>query len=255
MDNHLIDIFSEVEDYHWWFEGRRLLLTKVINSYKKNFGKNNSKDSQIKILDVGCGSGGNLKFLSKFGEIFGIDNLKQAVDHCKKRGFTQVKVADGNKLPFKDNSFDVITYLDVLEHFPDDTKTIHEAKRVLKEDGIIVITVPAMPLIWSKHDEMQGHVKRYTKKDIDFLATSQKINILYLTFFNIFLSPPIIIIRILSRTKLFDKFSSYDSKLNFDIAKIKVLNNIFLSIFKLEVLLGKWFKFPFGVSLLVVFKK
>lgn len=248
MNHHLTDLLSEVEDFHWWFEGRRALLTKVFKKYLK-------RNKDIKILDVGCGTGGNMKFLSTFGRVYGVDNLKVAVDFSKKRGFKDSKVADAYNLPFKDESFELVTFLDVLEHIKDDKKALEEAKRVLKPGGLIVITVPALPLIYSEFDKMQGHQKRYLYQDLAILAKRLDLTKLYMNYFNFFFSIPIASIRIASRFKIFNRLGRYDSRINYDISKVGIFNDLLLGIFKIEIALSNLLKYPFGISLIGVFRK
>ena len=249
MNKDLIKIFAEVEEFHWWFVGRRLLLERYLKSYLRK------EKSEIKILDIGCGSGGNLKFLTKFGRVYGIDNLDVAVDYCRQRGFKNVRLADARSLPFPNQTFDIVSFLDVIEHIKDDQLAIREAKRVLKTGGLIVITVPALPIIWSNYDKLQDHHRRYLPSELTTLAKNSKLQILTIQYFNFFLLMPIALVRILSKLKFFKKLGEHDSNLNFRLARIRPVNKMLLGIFGLEVFLNKWIKYPSGVSLLAVFKK
>ncbi len=248
MNDKLLAIFNGVESYHWWFLGRRFLLEKIIKKY--GGGK---KD--VKILDVGCGSGGNIEFLSQFGKVYGVDKSSLAINYCKKRGFKNVSQADATKLPFKEKQFDIVLLLDVLEHIKDDKRALQEARRVLKDNGLIILTAPALPFIWSKHDQMQGHFRRYKKTDFHELADKLDLEIQRLSYFNTFLLVPIGIIRKLSVLKPFGRLGEYDSKINFDIAKFTLLNKLLLGIFKTEINLSEILEYPAGVSLVGVFVK
>lgn len=248
MNDKLLNIFNDIEDFHWWFLGRRYLLEKVIKKYSPSSRK-------LKILDVGCGTGGNINFLSQFGKVYGIDSSPLAINYCKKHGYKNTKLSDAVKLPFKEKQFDLIFLLDVLEHIKDHKKAIKEAKRVLKDDGLIVVTAPALPFIWSKHDEMQGHYRRYKKIDFQKLAKEASLKIKGLSYFNAFLLVPIGFIRKLSVLKPFNSLGEYDSKINFDIAKATFLNKLLFNIFKTEINLSQVVEYPAGISLLGVFAK
>lgn len=247
MNEQLIDIFSDVEDFHWWFEGRRIFLKKAIGSLRKN--------GNPKILDVGCGSGSNLDFLSQFGEVYGIDKLDLAIKYCKEKGHKKVKISDACNLLFKDEVFDMVTFLDVLEHLKDDGKAVKEAGRVLKKGGKIIVTVPALPWIWSRHDSQQNHHRRYCISDLVALGKKRRMTLELVRYFNFFLLPPIAVVRMMSRLKPFHGLGEYDQKINFEISKIQMINEILLSIFKAEIYLSNWFRYPLGVSILAIYKK
>ncbi len=249
MSKRLIDIFSKVEEYHWWFEGRRILLKEIIYGFKE-------MERNYKILDVGSGSGSNLKFLSNFGVVYGIDNFRIAVKYCHQKGFKNVRVANANKLPYKNSTFDLITLLDVLEHIKDDVSALNEAKRVLKPGGRVIVTSPSLPLIWSKHDTLQGHFRRYRKKDMQDLGNITDLKVSYLNHYNVFLSPLIIAIRLATTNlKFLSKYGEYDSKINFDIASRRVINKALLKLINLEVRLSRFFNYPIGISVVAVFDK
>lgn len=250
MSQRLIDIFSQIEEYHWWFEGRRIFLKKIMDSYL------DPKRQKIKILDIGCGTGSNINFLSKFGEVYGVDNYKLAIDYCKRKGYKNIKLSQAYKLPYPNSYFNIITMLDVLEHIEDDKKALMEAKRVLKKDGLIVITSPALPFIWSKHDTLQGHFRRYTKSGISDLSSAVKLKIGFINHYNVLLSPLVIGVRLASKhMKFFAKLGEYDSKINFDIANKKLINKILLLIIKTEVSLVRWVDYPIGISVVAVLSK
>lgn len=249
MNAYLIDKFTEVENFHWWFEGRRIILNQVLRKYLYK------KIGDVLILDIGCGTGSNIKFLSKFGKVHGIDNMRLAIDYCKEKKIRRVKLADACKLPYKDQVFDVVAFLDVLEHIENDELAIKEAKRVLKNNGLIIITVPALPMIWSQHDSAQNHHRRYKRWALESLAENSNLKILKIAYFNFLLAVPIAIIRFLSRFRLFNGLGEHDSQLNFNLAKIKIINAILLLVFRVEIEFSKFIDYPFGISLLAVMKK
>jgi len=247
MDGYLLEKFNEIERLHWWWEGRRQLIKQLLG--KKRYKK---------ILDVGCGTGENLVFLETLfpkTKLYGIDLYQRAVTFAKNRGHKKIFRANAVNLPFKDNFFDAVLFLDVLEHIKDDQSAVEEAKRVLKEKGRIIITSPALGFIWSEHDIKQGHQKRYTKREIRNLAQNVGLKTSFISYFNFFLSLPIIVIRLLSRVKLFRAFSNYDNSINFDIVNFVVLNSFLKRIFVFEIKMLKDIKFPFGISISAVLSK
>ncbi|MBI5045338.1 MAG: class I SAM-dependent methyltransferase [Candidatus Levybacteria bacterium] len=247
MSPKLLDIFYKVETTHWWWVGRKEIISFLLKKHLTN--KKNL------ILDAGCGTGSNILFLKKFGDVYGVDTSLSATKFCQMRGLKNIKTADVSNLPYNDNSFDLVCLMDVLEHIKDDKKVIREIFRVLKPQGQLLITVPALPFIYSKHDKAQGHVRRYKKSDLKILFKKTGFTKVHLSYFNFLLSSPIIGIRLLSRLKLFSRLADFDAGLNFDIHKINYLNNFLSNIFSSEKYLLDKIPIPFGVSLLGLYKK
>ena len=246
MNEKLLEYFNAIEKHHWWWEGRREIIRQEL-----------PKKTNSKILDIGCGTGETISFVKailKDAEVTGVDNSQVAVNFSKKRGHNVIKV-DALHLPFKDDFFDAILMLDVIEHIEDDKAFLLEAKRVLKKNGKIIVTAPALQFIWSRHDTEQGHQRRYTRHMMTYLADSCRLNISRLSYFNFLLSPAIIAIRLLSKLPLFSHLGEYDSKLNFKVAEKDYLNLLLKSIFVFEIKMMKYINFPIGISVCSVFQK
>lgn len=247
MDENLLRHFHEIEKIHWWWEGRRQILKQSI-----------THKSGLKILDIGCGTGETLTFLESYldkPKLFGVDNSPVAINFAKKRGHTNIFKVDARKLPFPDNSFDYVLLLDVIEHFKDDFGLLTEAKRVLKRGGKIIITAPALQFIWSEHDTGQGHYRRYTRRMIRKLAKQTDLTLSAISYFNFLLSPAIISLRLLGKIKPFESINKYDSKLNYDVAKKGVINNLLKFIFVSEIKLMRFVSYPVGISIYTVLQK
>ena len=246
MKDDLIDKFNEVEKFHWWWAGRQeLIKSLLIDENPKN------------VLDVGCGTGETLSFLKTIfpqARLVGVDVSGQAVKYTKHRGHG-AKIADALHLPFADGSFDTVLLLDVIEHIKDDAKVVKEAKRVLKPGGTIIITVPALQIIWSAHDVNQGHFRRYTRHRLCSLAQKNKLKIRFLSYFNFFLSPAIIPIRLMSRLSPLKRLGEYDSRLNYRLAYNKVVNSVLKFLFITEIRLLKYITYPWGVSVAIKMEK
>lgn len=151
MDSELYDRFFDTEDRHWWFVGRRRLVTDLMERLSVHG----------RILDLGCGTGGVLQHLGVFGRALGLDPAPEAAQYCRRRDVPMV-VGSGMELPFADASFDAVLALDVIEHVPDDVALLREARRILRPGGVLVVTVPALPWLWSAHDDVNHHFRRYT---------------------------------------------------------------------------------------------
>ena len=188
MNDNYYDIVNKTEEMNWWYRVRRKIVRSVIL-------KNCKKRNNLKILDAGCGVGATLKSISDLGNCFGIDSHDKAVNYCREKGIKNVRLGDITDLSFDDNSFDVILVLDVLEHIKDDEAAIKEMGRVLREDGLLIIFVPALKILWSKTDELSHHFRRYTLKELKNKINKYGFKNVRATYFNSILFLPILIIR------------------------------------------------------------
>lgn len=248
MSDKLLNTFFKVESTHWWWMGRKKIVTNLLKKYLP--GKKNV------ILDAGCGTGAEIIYLRNFGKVYGVDLSPIATKFCQKRGIENVKIGDVSKLPYKNNSFDLVCLMDVLEHTSKNETVLNEIHRVLKPKGLLLMTLPALPFIYSKHDRIQGHFKRYTKRDIKKLLIKAGFKTIRISFFNILLSPPIVIIRLLSKLGgPLARLADFDSRINYDISKRKAINATLIKIFSLESLMLKYMDIPFGTSLLTLTQK
>lgn len=246
MNDDLLDKFNEVEKFHWWWAGRQELIKDLLVPEKPR-----------NILDIGCGTGETLTFMKKVfpkSKLQGIDYLPEAVKYTKSRGHS-ARRADALHLPFADASFDAVLLLDVIEHIKDDSGVIKEAKRVLKPGGVIILTAPALQFIWSAHDEGQGHERRYTRHMLLRLAAKNKMAVPFISYFNFFLSPIVIAIRLFSRLPVFSRLGQYDSRLNYQLAHQKLVNSLLKFIFISEIKMLKLIRYPIGISIAVKMQK
>ncbi|MFH1995688.1 MAG: glycosyltransferase [Candidatus Omnitrophota bacterium] len=147
----------ELEKEHWWYTSRRKLVKRLIDLLNL---------PSPRILDIGTGTGFNLLHLGTISKIFGIDISWQAIEFCKRRGLTSLAQCAAERMSFADKTFDVVTCLDLLEHVSNPVEVLLEVKRVLKDDGKVIITVPAFKTLWSRHDEALCHLRRYKRDSL-----------------------------------------------------------------------------------------
>jgi SAM-dependent methyltransferase len=240
MQQHTYAIMNRVEDNHWWFVGRRAILEEFLNQIVNN---PKSEIRNPKFLDVGCGTGANLEMLQKFGKAEGVDVSDDALEFCRKKGLTAHKGL-AEKLPFPDESFDVVTALDVVEHLDDDVAGLKEMNRVLKTGGKILIFVPAFMWLWGVQDDVSNHRIRYTKRQIVERLNKAGFEIERATYANLTFFAPILAGRTLM--KLTGIKPESENNVN-----ISALNGIFGKIFGAERFWLKNFDFPFGVSIVI----
>lgn len=248
MNKQYVAHYGQLETTHWWFIVRQKILTQTVKKYisVQQIGK-------LKFLNVGAAAGASSKWLSAFGTVISIEN-DPLFFQCLKEQSVEVVNASVTALPFNKNEFDLVCAFDVIEHVADHEKALSELQRVCKPEGIICITVPAYQCLWSVHDEVNGHQRRYTMAPLKELLNTQKNNdIQYASYFNTILFIPIYLIRKLE--KLFRKKRQNESS-DFEYYKTNsVVNKLFQVIFGIEFFLLKLFRLPFGVSIIMVIKK
>ncbi|MCK6625611.1 MAG: class I SAM-dependent methyltransferase [Anaerolineae bacterium] len=183
-----------VEDSHWWFVGRRQLARVFI---EQQFVPN----SRQRILDIGCGTGGNLVFLARWGQGSGIDLSPLALSLARCRRLPRLAQASGLALPYADHSFDLVTLFDVLYHrwISDDEQALKEAYRVLRPGGWLLLTDSALPSLWSIHDEIYYARQRYTLPAVQTKLIEVGFETGVFSYANSLLLPFVIAIRTLLR--------------------------------------------------------
>jgi SAM-dependent methyltransferase len=180
-----------VEDRHWWFTGRWAVVEALLSRV--------TLPERPRILDAGCGTGGNMKRLQRLGEVSGVDPSPEAVGFCRERGFSSVQQASVEELPFGDETFDLVQATDVIEHVAAEAAALRELLRVAVPGGVLLLTVPAYMWLWSDEDERLHHQRRYTRKRLRRAVEEAGWTTEYATYFNSFLLPPIALARRLPR--------------------------------------------------------
>lgn len=234
MENHSYQAMAEVETRHWWFCGRRKIIRQYLQRLKL--------PHRAQILEVGAGTGGNIQLLQAFGDVTAIESSNTA------RELSQHNIQPGSLptgLPDNLGQFDLIVLLDVLEHIAEDTASLQRLSQHLKPNGKLLITVPALPLLWSQHDVIAHHHRRYTKQSLTQATHNTPLTIQYSRYFNSLLLPLIAPIRILQRW------------LNYQPTHVALhcpprpINRLLTSLLACERYLPYWLT-PVGVSLLAV---
>ncbi|WP_003545109.1 methyltransferase domain-containing protein [Desulfotomaculum nigrificans] len=229
----------QMERNHWWYKGRREFISKLIRPYLR---------PNLHILDAGCGAGGTMEYMARYGSVVGIDISEEMVEYCRKEGLSAYH-GSVTKLPFANGLFDLVLCLDVLEHLPMDQIAVEELKRVIRPGGLLVISVPSFSWLWGRHDELNQHCRRYNFGELIKLVQLAGLSVERSTYFNFFLLPPIWLARKLGRLL---PMGPGQTDLNFGTVR---LNTLLYSILKLEAeLLGK-FNLPIGVSQVVLARK
>jgi ubiquinone/menaquinone biosynthesis C-methylase UbiE len=236
--------YHELEEKHWWFIGRRDIIFGLIKDHRRD----------VEILEIGCSGGVLIEFLNKQGflKLHGIDIDERAIEICRQRGIKQVMVADAQETGFKEEQFDVLIASDVLEHIKDEDKALREWYRILKPGGTLIIFVPAFQFLWSNHDEVNRHFRRYSKSALVKILEKNSFKTEKVSYWNFSLFFPISLFR------LFQKFLSANRKrASAQLYEFNTLINKTLEyILRLENnFLSTGINLPIGVSLFIIGRK
>ena len=235
--------YHDVETDHWWFKSRRKYLLDLLKDAPKN----------SKILDIGCSSGIFLKDLEKLGfkseNLFGIDISEKAIANCQANGIQNCFVMDAQNITLTE-SFNIIIASDCLEHLQDDKKALKNWKSLLKIGGQMYVIVPAFMSLWSYHDEVNMHYRRYTNAELKSKLATENLEIIKSSYWNFFLFLPVYGFRKL--TTVFQKNKKGESDISIGNP---VINRILFQLIIFENKLLKVVNFPIGVSTFCIAKR
>jgi SAM-dependent methyltransferase len=201
------------------------------------------------VLDLGCGTGGNLGLLSRWGTVFGLDSWLPALRACpvQARGLVQGKAT---ALPFADGSFGLVAMLGVVEHVKDDIAMLRQARRVCRPGGTILVLTSAFMLLWSEHDEANRHVRRYTANELREKAHRAGLKVRYISYQNSFLFPLVVLVRLAQRLRPPSAVPRIDM---FPVPE--PINTVLSGLLAFEGWLMRWTRLPAGVSLVAVLER
>ena len=241
MEERELKALLAADEHHWWYRGRRLVIRAELDRLPL--------PSEARVLDAGCGSGRTLQELRDYGEVAGIELSELAAAHARGRELGEVRVGRVESLPWADGSFDLVTCLDVLEHIADDGAALREIRRVTKPGGWLLLTVPAYPSLWSTHDEVNHHHRRYRSGDLRRAASDASWHLHRLTSFNSLLLPAAAAVRVGQR----HRHRNGDEH----VSELRVgpawMNGLLERTLRMEAaLLRRGYTLPAGLSLLAV---
>jgi SAM-dependent methyltransferase len=241
VDLELEQQTHDLEETHWWYRERRRMIAALLAGARL--------PEPCRILDAGCGSGRNLEMLARFGTVTGVEPAALSVAAARARGAGRVVQGSlDSPLPVESNAFDLVVCLDVLEHVDDDLAAMRDLRRVAASGGRLLVTVPAHRWLWGTHDELSGHVRRYTRASLLSVAGAAGWQPLRVTGFNASLLGPIA----LARTS--DRVLGRRRRARSDLARTpRWLDGLLGLVLGAEArLIGSGRSLPFGVSLVAL---
>jgi len=234
MNQEMFDAIRPEQKNNWWFKARKNI---VKNTLSKEIPKKKNK-----ILEIGCGYGIMTELLQEYGQIDGIDSNKECYAYLHKN--LNGHFINANFMTYRINQkYDIIALFDVLEHIENDKKAITKISNLLENRGKLILTVPAYMFLWSNHDLINDHYRRYTKTELKNLILKNKFKIKKISYFNTFLFP----------IAFLDKMTC--KKKTKGLNPGEIINSVLYFIFDIESKILPHINFPFGVSILVIAEK
>ena len=240
MNEQLYHDFLRVERSHWWFQARRDILFDVVERFLP---------AGASFLDIGSGTGFFLEQLATKYNAFGLDASEIAVRMCHERGLRSVILGTiDDARGAHGNAFDAVGFFDVIEHLDDDVSALAGARELLRPGGVVLVSVPAYMFLWSDHDALNQHRRRYVAPQLKEVLERAGFQIELLTYFNSLLFP------IAATHRIASKIGGDPTQSDF-AALPASLNTLFRHIFALERGIVRRCGargMPFGLSILAV---
>ncbi len=236
----------QLEDRYWWFVGRRRLVQALMASVPACRVPPDSR-----LLDVGCGTGAMSRELQPLGQVVSLDFCESALKMARTRGLTGLCQGSAEALPFRSNTFQAITALDVVEHVKDDRGALREMYRVAAPGGVAIITVPAYRCLWSEHDVALHHYRRYTAPGIRRVVSEAGFRVLKLSYAMTLLLPAVAVTRWLQRLR---PKAAREARATLPKLGDRA-NSLLLRLLEFEAgLVSRWY-LPAGVSIVCIGQK
>lgn len=246
MKEYEYEKLFKLQETYWWFRGKHYLVSRIMEDL---FGLPGTRS--LRILDVGCGTGYITRWMSRYGDVTGVDMADIALEFCARNGLTSLKKGSVSQIPFPDNQFDVVCALDILYHraVVDDEAAIRELTRVLKPGGHLIITTSAMKCLFGNNDIVQHGARRHERQEL--LDKCREAGLLHVrsSYYTVAFFPLVYLVRKLQDLRKTEPESDIDEAIN------PILNAICFWWFKLEIDMLRMFTYPFGVHLFGIFRK
>jgi len=239
MERDVYRSMRELQRNHWWFRGRRRFVSALVDSLGLPAG--------ARILEAGAGSGGNLEMLRRHGSVSAFEMDAEAAAACAAdHGIACPLGTLPGANPFEGRArFDLVVALDVLEHIDDDVASLRSLAACLAPGGRLLLTVPAYPWLYSGHDLIHHHRRRYTRRGLERVVGAAGLRVHRAGYFNALLLPAIVAVRLGARVLRREPAS--DARMPGPRA-----NEWLARVFGAEAAVARRGGFPAGLSLFLV---
>lgn len=248
MEPSFYEDYYRHENNHWWFRWRFDLITRLVSSLGS--GEN------FRILDAGCGTGQMTKRLGAIGTAYGLDSAPEAIAFARSRGVERLAQGSITAPPFANGAFDCVLALDVIEHVDDDFGILTSLFKILRPGGHLIVTVPAFDALWSEHDEINHHKRRYRASQLKTLIENAGFQADRVTYCNTALCLPVFVTRKaknLARALNLRRENGESHELKSDLGNYPgFVNDGLYKVMRGETRLMEHVNLPFGVSILAV---
>lgn len=249
MDSRLHDELDEMGVRHWWYRGRRTVLRAVFATHLPPVA-----DRQI--LEVGAGTGSVTTVLTELGTVVAVEPHEVARAACERHAPAATVVAGGvddlDRLPgVAGRRFDLVGAFDVIEHLSDDVGALEAMADHLADDGRLVVTVPALELLWGPHDEVNGHFRRYSRALLVRTLDRAGLQVDQVSYFNTLLFPPVALVRLARRLVP----SRHEEPASDFVLPRPIVNRALTALFGLEARVLARRSLPIGSSLVAVARR
>lgn len=246
MDRQTQERYGELGEGYWWLAGKYRIVADLARCTFE------PRSPAPRVLDLGCGPGNFLDMLSSFGRTYGTDFSVRALRYCAARGHARLATADFHDLPYRGDTFDLVSCLDVLEHLRDDRRAAGELARVLAPGGLLVMTVPAYEFLWGDHDVLYGHYRRYRASGLRSRLQEAGLEVLRATYFEPLYLPPLWLYR---RWKLMWKRGAGLEQRDDFVTIGPRLNRFLTELLAAERFVLRHVNLPFGVTIAALARK
>lgn len=176
MERSYAEVYRTLHERHWWWRAREAHLVGWLERLRPagGFGP---------ILDVGCGAALWFDRLRAFGDPEGVEGDAALAAAAAERDRARVYAQPFDEHFRPGKRYGLVLMLDVLEHLPDDRAAMGHVASLLAPGGLLVLTVPAFQALWTGHDELNAHFRRYTAKEVARLASDAGLSVLHRGYF------------------------------------------------------------------------
>lgn len=253
MERTAFDLFARLQAEHWWFRGRRAVYVDLLEHVLAR--DRGAAPRGLRVLDVGCGAGGWLDALARFGRVTGIELDEPSIRYCREQDQRHTLVGRVDALPVPRASHDLVCLWDVIEHVPDDRAVLAEAARALRPGGHVAISVPAYQFLFANNDRVAHHQRRYTRGGLVRRLREGGWDVRKATYVNVALAPAIIpaVLALKTRERLFPRPD--DPGNNLAIGVPRAVNGLLAALFSVERHVLRHVSAPFGHSVLAIARR